>query len=119
MIVALVIGISAAIYLSEYSRDTHFIRLIRVAILNLAGAARGRVDDRSPRDRNQCRDLSERIQPRHALYSLHSRRHLKSRRRAFDRVRPVRFWTVRDFFWLERVADRGVVHARSHDFAGD
>jgi phosphate transport system permease protein len=37
MIVALVIGISAAIYLSEYSRDTHFIRFIRVAILNLAG----------------------------------------------------------------------------------
>jgi phosphate transport system permease protein len=37
MIVALIIGISAAIYLSEYSRDTHFIRFIRVAILNLAG----------------------------------------------------------------------------------
>src|SRR5499427_1712176 len=37
MIVALVIGISAAIYLSEYSRDTRFIRFIRVAILNLAG----------------------------------------------------------------------------------
>src|SRR5499427_9983540 len=31
MIVALVIGISAAIYLSEYSRDTRFIRFIRVA----------------------------------------------------------------------------------------
>jgi ABC-type phosphate transport system permease subunit len=37
MIVALVIGISAAIYLSEYSRDTRFIRFISVAILNLAG----------------------------------------------------------------------------------
>ena len=37
MIVALVIGISAAIYLSEYSRDTRFIRFICVAILNLAG----------------------------------------------------------------------------------
>jgi phosphate transport system permease protein len=37
MIVALFIGISAAIYLSEYSRDNHFIRFIRVAILNLAG----------------------------------------------------------------------------------
>ena len=37
MIVALVIGISAAIYLSEYSRDTRFIRFIRIAILNLAG----------------------------------------------------------------------------------
>jgi phosphate ABC transporter, permease protein PstA len=37
MIVALFIGISAAIYLSEYSRDTPFIRFIRVAILNLAG----------------------------------------------------------------------------------
>ncbi|HJY53954.1 MAG TPA: ABC transporter permease subunit, partial [Candidatus Udaeobacter sp.] len=37
MIVALIIGISAAIYLSEYSRDTRFIRFIRVAILNLAG----------------------------------------------------------------------------------
>jgi phosphate transport system permease protein len=37
MIVALFIGISAAIYLSEYSRDTRFIRFIRIAILNLAG----------------------------------------------------------------------------------
>src|SRR5262249_57349057 len=37
MIVALIIGISAAIYISEYSRDTRFIRFIRVAILNLAG----------------------------------------------------------------------------------
>ena len=37
MIVALFIGISAAIYLSEYSRETRFIRFIRVAILNLAG----------------------------------------------------------------------------------
>src|SRR5262249_51907487 len=37
MTVALFIGISAAIYLSEYSRDTRFIRFIRVAILNLAG----------------------------------------------------------------------------------
>jgi phosphate transport system permease protein len=36
MTVALFIGISAAIYLSEYSRDTRFIRFIRVAILNLA-----------------------------------------------------------------------------------
>src|SRR4029450_1128149 len=34
MILALFIGISAAIYLSEYSRETRFIR---VAILNLAG----------------------------------------------------------------------------------
>lgn len=37
MILALFIGISAAIYLSEYSRDTRLIRFIRVAILNLAG----------------------------------------------------------------------------------
>jgi phosphate transport system permease protein len=37
MIVALFTGISAAIYLSEYSRETPFIRFIRVAILNLAG----------------------------------------------------------------------------------
>ena len=37
MTVALFIGISAAIYLSEYSRDTRFIQFIRVAILNLAG----------------------------------------------------------------------------------
>jgi phosphate transport system permease protein len=37
MIVALFIGISAAIYLNEYSRNTRFIRLIRIAILNLAG----------------------------------------------------------------------------------
>src|SRR5260370_28459575 len=37
MTVALFIGISCAIYLSEYCRDGRFIRLIRVAILNLAG----------------------------------------------------------------------------------
>src|SRR5437879_4351361 len=37
MTLALFIGISCAIYLSEYSRDDRFIRLIRVAILNLAG----------------------------------------------------------------------------------
>jgi phosphate transport system permease protein len=37
MTVALFIGISAAIYLSEYSRNTRFIRLTRIAILNLAG----------------------------------------------------------------------------------
>ena len=34
---ALVIGISSAIYLSEYSRNGRLIRLIRIAILNLAG----------------------------------------------------------------------------------
>jgi phosphate transport system permease protein len=37
MVVALVIGISSAIYLNEYSRNGPFIRLVRVAILNLAG----------------------------------------------------------------------------------
>lgn len=37
MTLALVIGISSAIFLSEYSRGGVFIRLIRVAILNLAG----------------------------------------------------------------------------------
>src|SRR5437868_4911165 len=37
MVVALFIGVSAAIYLSEYSRETRLIRFIRVAILNLAG----------------------------------------------------------------------------------
>jgi phosphate transport system permease protein len=37
MTLALIIGISSAIYLSEYSRNGPFIRLIRIAILNLAG----------------------------------------------------------------------------------
>lgn len=37
MTLALVIGISSAIYLSEYSRGGRFIGMIRVAILNLAG----------------------------------------------------------------------------------
>src|SRR5436190_13372391 len=37
MILALVVGISSAIYLSEYSRNGRGIRLIRIAILNLAG----------------------------------------------------------------------------------
>ena len=37
MTVALFMGVSAAIYLSEYSRGGRFIRLARIAILNLAG----------------------------------------------------------------------------------
>jgi phosphate transport system permease protein len=37
MTVALFMGVSAAIYLSEYSRGGRFIRLTRIAILNLAG----------------------------------------------------------------------------------
>jgi phosphate transport system permease protein len=37
MVVALSVGICSAIYLSEYSQNTKFIRLIRIAILNLAG----------------------------------------------------------------------------------
>src|SRR5438045_1041200 len=37
MALALGIGISSAIYLSEYSRNGRWIRLIRIAILNLAG----------------------------------------------------------------------------------
>jgi len=37
MILALSIGISSAIYLNEYSRNGRGIRLIRIAILNLAG----------------------------------------------------------------------------------
>src|SRR5256714_33161 len=37
MILALAVGICSAIYLNEYSQNTRFIRLIRVAILNLAG----------------------------------------------------------------------------------
>ena len=37
MALALVIGISSAIYLSEYSRNGRLIRLVRIAILNLAG----------------------------------------------------------------------------------
>src|ERR687884_1025154 len=37
MLIGLIIGISSAIYLSEYSRNGPLIRLVRVAILNLAG----------------------------------------------------------------------------------
>jgi len=37
MVLALAIGISSAIYLSEYSRNGRWIRLVRIAILNLAG----------------------------------------------------------------------------------
>jgi phosphate transport system permease protein len=37
MALALFVGISSAIYLSEYSRNGPFIRMVRVAILNLAG----------------------------------------------------------------------------------
>jgi phosphate transport system permease protein len=37
MIIALALGVCAAIYLNEYARDGHFIRFVRLAILNLAG----------------------------------------------------------------------------------
>lgn len=37
MAIALVLGVSAAVYLNEYARDGAFIRFIRLAILNLAG----------------------------------------------------------------------------------
>lgn len=37
MAIALALGISSAIYLSEYSRQGHFVRLVRLAIMNLAG----------------------------------------------------------------------------------
>ncbi len=37
MSIALLLGVSAAIYLSEYSKDSPFIRFLRLAILNLAG----------------------------------------------------------------------------------
>jgi len=37
MTIALFIGVSSAIYLSEYSKQGRFVRFIRLAILNLAG----------------------------------------------------------------------------------
>lgn len=37
ILIALFFGVSAAIYLSEYAKDSPFIRAVRVAILNLAG----------------------------------------------------------------------------------
>ncbi|MFA5256847.1 MAG: phosphate ABC transporter permease PstA [Opitutales bacterium] len=37
MIIALVLGILSAIYLSEYARDSIFIRAVRLSIVNLAG----------------------------------------------------------------------------------
>ncbi len=37
MTIALFLGVSAAIYLNEYARDTRAIRLIRLAVVNLAG----------------------------------------------------------------------------------
>ncbi len=37
MVIALVLGVCAAIYLNEYARDGQFIRFVRLAILNLAG----------------------------------------------------------------------------------
>jgi phosphate transport system permease protein len=37
MTLALFVGVSSAIYLSEYSRNGTFIRTVRVAVLNLAG----------------------------------------------------------------------------------
>lgn len=35
--IALVLGVSAAIYLSEYARQSRFVTIVRLAILNLAG----------------------------------------------------------------------------------
>jgi phosphate transport system permease protein len=37
MTLALAVGVSSAVYLSEYARDGRFIRFVRLAILNLAG----------------------------------------------------------------------------------
>ncbi len=37
ILIALFFGVSAAIYLSEYAKDSPFIRVVRLAILNLAG----------------------------------------------------------------------------------
>jgi phosphate transport system permease protein len=37
MTIALILGVSAAIYLNEYARDGRFIRFVRLAIVNLAG----------------------------------------------------------------------------------
>lgn len=37
MTIALVLGVCAAVYLNEYSRDGPFIRFVRLTILNLAG----------------------------------------------------------------------------------
>ena len=37
MTIALILGVSAAVYLNEYARDGAFIRFVRLAILNLAG----------------------------------------------------------------------------------
>lgn len=37
MTIALILGVCAAIYLNEYARDTHRIRFVRLAIVNLAG----------------------------------------------------------------------------------
>jgi phosphate transport system permease protein len=35
--IALILGIFSAVYLSEYARDTAFIRLVRLSVINLAG----------------------------------------------------------------------------------
>ena len=37
MVIALLLGVSAAVYLSEYAKQGRFITMIRLAILNLAG----------------------------------------------------------------------------------
>lgn len=37
MAIALTLGVLSAIYLSEYARDSRFIRIVRLSILNLAG----------------------------------------------------------------------------------
>jgi phosphate transport system permease protein len=37
MTIALLLGVSSAIYLNEYARDTRIVRFIRLSILNLAG----------------------------------------------------------------------------------
>ena len=37
MVIALLLGVFSAIYLSEYSKQGRFVHFIRLAILNLAG----------------------------------------------------------------------------------
>src|SRR5437588_8631183 len=63
--------------------------------------------------------MSKRVQSGDSLYSLYPCGDFESGWRAFDRIWPFRFWSLRNFFWLECLAYCGLVYPWSDDLAGD
>src|SRR5437879_1106995 len=60
--------------------------------------ARCGFDDRGIIHRDQCGNISKRVQSGDSLYSLYPRGVFESGWRAFYRIWPFRFWSLRNFF---------------------